>query len=165
VHNLFETGKLAGQYLTEYQDYKNLFNKIATSCHHSCLILISWENSGDIENLTEQNKYPKTLQLQGLGENATEILREKNLKDEENWQQLIIIYQGHPDWLNIIASNIKLFDGKVSLYVTDENELFLGDITAKLAAHLQRLSALEQQVIKWLATEKEPIDREHPLLE
>jgi len=106
VDNIFQFGNLAGQYLTEYKDYSKFFQQIATSSHQSCLILISSAKPPDIETLEIQNKHTKTLHLQGLGKDAKAILREKGLKDEDKWDELIRLYQGHPDWLNIIILTI-----------------------------------------------------------
>lgn len=159
VQNIFKTGNFAGQYLTDYKDYRKFFQQIATLSHQSCLILISWENPGEIETLEKENKHTKTLHLQGLGEDAKEILRQKDLQDEEKWDELITLYQSHPAWLNIISSTIiELFNGRVSLFLTDENELFLGDIETNLESQLERLSELEKNVINWLAHQYEPID-------
>ena len=159
VQNIFKTGNLAGQYLTEYKDYRKLFQQISTLSHQSCLILISWEKPGEIETLEKENKHTRVLQLQGLGEEAKEILRQKQLQDEEKWDELITLYQSHPAWLNIISSTlVELFNGRVSLFLTDENELFLGDIETNLESQLERLSELEKNVINWLANQDEPID-------
>ena len=158
VDNIFQFGNLAGQYLTEYKDYSKFFHKVATSSHQSRLILISSAKPPDIETLEIQNKHTKTLHLQGLGKDAKAILREKGLKDEDKWDELIRLYQGHPDWLNIIILTIiEFFNGKVSLFLTDNDDLFLGDIEALLENHLDRLSELENKVIKWLATQDEPV--------
>lgn len=159
VQNIFKTGNFAGQYLTEYKDYCKFFQQIATLSHQSCLILISWEKPGEIETLEKENKHTRVLQVQGLGEEAKEILRQKDLQDEEKWDELITLYQSHPAWLNIIASTIiELFNGKVSLFMTDEYDLFLGDIETNLESQLERLSELEKNVINWLAHQDEPID-------
>ncbi|MTJ48910.1 AAA family ATPase [Dolichospermum sp. UHCC 0259] len=158
VDNIFQFGNLAGQYLTEYKDYSRFFQQIATSSHQSCLILISSEKPPDIETLEIQNKYTKTLYLQGLGEDAKAIFREKCLKDEDKWDELIRLYQGHPGWLNIIILTIReFFNNKVSLFLTANDDLFLGDIEALLENHLDRLSELENKVINWLSTQNEPI--------
>ncbi|MFN6325326.1 MAG: hypothetical protein ACK4WN_07360 [Aphanizomenon sp.] len=157
MDNIFQFGNLAGQYLTEYKDYSKFF--LATSSHQSCLILISSAKPPDIEILEIQNKYTKTLYLQGLEEDAKAIFRDKGLKDEDKWDELITLYQGHPGWLNIIILTIiEFFNGKVSLFLTDNDDLFLGDIEALLKNHLERLSELENKVINWLATQNEPID-------
>ena len=159
VQNIFKTGNFVGQYLTDYKDYRKFFQQIATLSHQSCLILISWENPGEIETLEKENKHTKTLHLQGLGEEGKEILRQQDLQDEAKWDELITLYQTHPAWLNIIASTIiELFNGKVSLFMTDEDDLFLGDIELYLESQLERLSELEKNVINWLAHQYEPID-------
>jgi hypothetical protein len=159
VDNIFQFGNLVGQYLTEYKDYSKFFHKIATSSHQSCLILISSAKPPDIETLEIQNKHTKTLYLQGLEEDAKAIFRDKGLKDKDKWDELITLYQGHPGWLNIIILTIiEFFNGKVSLFLTDNDDLFLGDIEALLKNHLERLSELENKVINWLATQNEPID-------
>jgi hypothetical protein len=121
--------------------------------------LISSEKPPDIETLEIQNKHTKTLYLQGLEEDAKAIFRDKGLKDEDKWDELITLYQGHPGWLNIIILTIiEFFNGKVSLFLTDNDDLFLGDIEALLKNHLERLSELENKVINWLATQNELID-------
>jgi hypothetical protein len=158
LENIFQAGNLAGQYLPEYKDYSNFFQQIATSFHQSCVILISQEKSPDIETLENENQYTKTLHLQGLGEDAHELLREKGLKDNEQWDKLIKRYQGNPHWLNIITLAIKLVNGQVSQFLIDEDEVFLGDIELLLENHLERLSELEKQVIKWLARQNQAID-------
>ena len=159
VQNIFKTGNFAGQYLTDSKDYRKFFQQIATLYHQSCLILISWENPGEIEALEKENKHTKTLHLQGLGEDAKEILRQKDLQDEAKWDDLITLYQSHPAWLNIISSTIiDLFNGRVSLFMTDEDDLFLGDIELYLESQLERLSELEKNAIDWLAHQDEPID-------
>ncbi|MEG4319522.1 MULTISPECIES: NB-ARC domain-containing protein [unclassified Microcoleus] len=159
VQNIFKTGNLAGQYLTEYKDYCKFFQQIATLSHQSCLILISWEKPGEIETLEAENQYTQTLQLQGLGQEAKDILRQKKLQDEEKWDKLITLYQSHPAWLNIISSIIiEFLNGSVSLFLKDENELFLGDIKTNLESQLERLSELEKNAINWLANQDKPID-------
>ncbi|WP_308254284.1 NB-ARC domain-containing protein [Geminocystis sp. GBBB08] len=92
LENLFKTEQLAGQYLSEYEDYGQFFEQIATKNHQSCLILISQEKSPDIDILENQNNYVKTLQLKGLGESAKEIFQEKEFKYEEKWEELINLY-------------------------------------------------------------------------
>jgi Mor family transcriptional regulator len=159
LHNIFKAGELVSQYLPGYEDYGKFFKQIATSSHQSCLILLSWEKPKEIANLEAENHATKTLHLQGLGEQAAKILREKGLKDEEKWSELITLYQGHPSWLNIIAATIiELFDGSVSLFLENKNDLFLGDLAPILASHLERLSDSEKKVLHWLASQNEPVD-------
>ncbi|MEG3847587.1 ATP-binding protein [Microcoleus sp. herbarium19] len=159
VQNIFKSSQLAGQYLTGYEDYGKFFKQIATSSHQSCLILLSWEKPREITALEALNRPARTLHLEGLREEAAEILREKELADEEKWSDLIALYQGHPYWLNIIASTIvELFDSSVSRFLADKNDIYLGDLEPILESHLERLSESEKKVGYWLATQDEAVD-------
>ncbi len=163
LHHLFKNNELSGKYLTEHQDYSKFFKQIATSNHQSCLILISQEKPREITNTNQQIK---TLHLQGIGENAKEILRSHQLKDEEQWTELINIYQSHPTWLNIISPTIKQFcNSKVSAFLYDKSKIYLGDIEQLLEIQIERLSPSEKQVIYWIANQKEPIDTTEKLPE
>jgi hypothetical protein len=124
VQNIFKLGELAGKYLSDCQDYHKFFHQIATTSHHSCLILISWELPRDF--VTLKSDKIKTLYLQGLTTEFEEIFKEYGLKSEEKWTKLSELYQGHPNWLNIISSTIiELFDGEVSLFLEEmKNDLF-----------------------------------------
>jgi hypothetical protein len=141
VQNIFSSSQLAGQYLAGYEDYGKFFKQIATSSHQSCLILLSWEKPREITALEAVNLSTRTLNLKGLGERSADILREKELADEEKWSDFIDLYQGHPSWLNIIAATIlELFNGSVSLFLAQGTDLFLGDLEPLLETHLERLS-------------------------
>jgi hypothetical protein len=61
--------------------------------------------------------------------------------------------------LNIIILTIINFcNGQISKFLSDEEELFLGDIQASLENYLERLSELEKKVINWLANQNKSID-------
>ncbi|MEG3967059.1 ATP-binding protein [Microcoleus sp. T2B6] len=159
VQNIFSSSQLAGQYLAGYEDYGKFFKQIATSSHQSCLILLSWEKPKEIANLEAENLSTRSLHLKGLGQQATEIFQQKGLVDEEKWSDLLALYQGHPSWLNIIAATIlELFDGSVSRFLSDVNDLFLGDLEPILDSHLERLSGSEKKALYWLATQNESVD-------
>jgi hypothetical protein len=163
LHNIFSSGQIAGEYLAEYKDYGKFFKQIATSSHQSCLILLSWEKPRDITTLEGENRPTRTLHLKGLGEQAAEIFKEKGLTDEEKWSELITIYQGHPSWLNIIASTIlELFDGNVARFLAAENDIYLGDIEPLLESQLERLSESEKKVSEWLASQDDAVDISQP---
>jgi len=148
LQNLFQSGFLAGQYLTEHKDYGQFWQQIAKNHHQSCVILLSWEKPRELVTLQGEKQSTRTLNLKGLSADAEEILKENGLTDSEKWPELINLYQGHPTWLNIIASTIlELFDGSVSLFLADQEEIFIGDLSPILESHLDRLSELEKKVI------------------
>jgi predicted transcriptional regulator len=159
VQDIFKIGELAGQYLAEYKDYATFFKQTVRTPHHSCIILISWEKPREIATLEAENRPIKTLHLKGLGEEAIEIFREKRLTDEQQWLDLITRYQGHPVWLNLIASTIlEVFNGRVSEFLEDKNDIFIGELSPSLEVQLERLSQLEKQVISSLADQQQPLN-------
>ncbi len=86
-------------------------------------------------------------------------MRKKQLTDEEKWPQLITLYQSHPLWLKIISATInQLFNGSVSHYLADPNDIYLGDLEPVLETQLERLSESEKNVIGWLASQTKPVD-------
>ncbi|CBN58189.1 MULTISPECIES: NB-ARC domain-containing protein [Kamptonema] len=158
VQMIFSSGQLAGNYQPGYENYGTFFKQLAESSHHSCLILLSWEKPREIVALESQNQACRTLQLNGLGTEAQEILREKGLLEPERWLELIDIYQGNPSWLNIVGAMIQdLFNGSVSELLSYDT-LFLGDLEPLLQQHFHRLSDSEKKVMSWLASEVEPIE-------
>ncbi|MDJ1183211.1 NB-ARC domain-containing protein [Roseofilum casamattae] len=158
VQNLFEPGELAG-HLTNHKNYGQFWKKIAKTPHRSCLILLSGEKPRSIATLEAENQPVRTLHLKGLGTDAEELLRDKGLVNEQEWPVLISRYQGHPSWLMTIAATIlELFDGRVSQFLDDEDEIFLGDIEFILDAHAERLSLLEQQVLSWIISQGNTVD-------
>lgn len=150
-------GEFVGNYRPEYQNYGQLINEIGQHSHHSCLLLLTWEQPLEIAALETENPYCKTLQLPGLGKLATDILSAKKLKYQKKWSELIQLYRANPLWLNIIASTIlDLFNGSVQEYLSYPT-LFLGDLEPILKQHYQRLCESEKILLQWLATQDQPV--------
>ena len=158
VQQILSIGQLAGHYKPGYENYGTLFKLIGEIPHNSCLILNSWEPPSDILTFTDDNSAVCLLQLTGLGEVATEILREKSLLDEETWPELINLYQGNPLWLKLVAQTIhNLFGGRVSQYLSYQPVFLSDELTPILQQHYQRLSEIEKQAIAQLSNEIEPV--------
>lgn len=76
------------------------------------------------------------------------------------WQQLIEVYGGNPLALKIIAAAVRdYFDGSLAAFLElKQQDLFvLGDIKQLLARQMKRLTALEQDIMYWLAISREPV--------
>lgn len=158
VQQILSSRQLAGNYKPGYENYGTLFKLIGEIPHHSCLILNSWEPPSDIITFTDDNSAVRLLQLSGLGEAATEILREKSLLDEEAWPELINLYQGNPLWLKLVAQTINhLFGGRVSQYLSYQPVFLSDELTPILQQHYQRLSEIEKQALDLISNEIEPI--------
>ncbi|WP_373536577.1 NB-ARC domain-containing protein [Microcoleus sp.] len=157
VQMVNSSGQLAGDYKPGYEDYGTLFRQVAELSHNSCLVLLSWETPREIAVLEGKNQPVRSLQLNGLGAGAGEILREKGLAEHEKWSELIEQYRGNPLWLKIVATMIQdLFNGSLSEFLSDD-PLFLGDLESLLHQPFNRLSESEKQVMSWLASETAPV--------
>lgn len=158
VQQILNSGQLPGNYKPGYENYGTLFKLIGEIPHHSCLILNSWEPPSDILTFTDDNSEVCLLQLTGLGEAATEIIREKGLLDEDRWPELINLYQGNPLWLKLVAQTINnLFSGRVSQYLSYQAVLLNDELTPILHQHYQRLSECEKHAIAQLSNESKPV--------
>ena len=157
VQMVNSSGQLAGNYQLGYEDYGTLFRQVGELSHNSCLVLLSWEQPREIATLEGKNQPVRSLQLNGLGAVAGEILREKGLAKDEKWSELIEQYRGNPLWLKIVATMIQdLFNGSLSEFF-DDGTLFLGDLESLLHQPFNRLSESEKQVMSWLASETAPV--------
>jgi hypothetical protein len=157
VQMINSSGQLAGNYQPGYENYGTLFRQVAELSHNSCLVLISWEKPREIAALEGSNQPVRSLQLNGLGAEAGEILREKGLTEDTKLSELIEQYRGNPLWLKIVATMIQdLFNGSLSEFLSDDT-LFLGDLESLLHQPFNRLSESEKQVMSWVASETAPV--------
>jgi WD40 repeat protein len=136
--------------------YAELFRRIGSSAHQSCLVLTSREKPAAIVPL-EGDKLPvRTLTIAGLNAPESEQLFDaKGLAVAADRQRLWQIYSGNPLALNIVATSIQdLFDGDIDRFLATEVSIF-SDICQLLDQQFDRLSLTEQQVMYWLAIERD----------
>ncbi|WP_375329186.1 ATPase [Microcystis sp. BLCC-F210] len=158
LQSLFDSKKLAGNYQKEYQNYQLLFNSIAEVNHQGCLLLLSQEKPIDTTFYGQKNKFIKTLIIEGLGEDAIEILRHHNLLNEDSWEALIKCYQGHPLWLELVASFIQeTFLGKVADFLEIKYPIAEETLEQTLLSILQNLTESEKLMLTELANFNQPI--------
>ena len=158
VDRLFSSSELAGNYTEEYREYRELFRRIWETNHQSCVLLLSREEPSELAVSLGNNSWIHSLPLGGLSEGSREIFRAKGLSDEDRWDYAIEYLGGNPAYLESVSLAIKkLFGGKVAEFCKYE-ELFLTEEIESLLSHqVSRLSTAEQEVIKLLAGEAEPI--------
>jgi hypothetical protein len=160
LDNLQETltpGEFVGTYRRDYQGYGQLLRELGTCSHQSCLLLLSWEHPLEIAALESETHHCKTLPVQGFPQLASQILRDRQLKDPKTWPKLTQLYNNNPLWLNLTASTIlELFNGSVEEFLSYPT-LFLGDLEAILKRHYQRLGEAEKTLLHWLANQDSPV--------
>jgi hypothetical protein len=160
----FNTGKLAGEDGSVYEDYRLFFKTIAEVTHQSCVLAIADEKPIAITTLEKQNYPVRSLVLQGLGDAAKAIFQDQNLSDSETWDSLINLYHGNPLWLELTATSIReLCGGRVAEFSTYQTPVLWEPLQAQLDQKFQRLTLAEKKAIAQLATATQPVTLLHLL--
>jgi DNA-binding CsgD family transcriptional regulator len=156
VEAILQRGDFAGTYQAGYERYGEFFKRIGQEPHKSCLLLTSQEQLSEIALQEGETSPVRSLTLEGLGDAATLLLKEKGLSGEKNWKMLIQGYRGNPLMLKLVATTIKeIFDGDVSTFL--KTTIFTRDISDFIEAILERLSDLEMEVLEQIAQADKPI--------
>ncbi|MBD3883176.1 hypothetical protein IFO70_15530 [Phormidium tenue FACHB-886] len=160
VETILRSGEHSGYFRPEHEGYSELFKRIAQTSHPSCLVLTSRENPRDLTALEGETLPVRSLRLSGLtGNDSRAILRAKGAfaGAETDWQALSDRYAGNPLALKIVATTIQeLFDGSIPEFLAQGTTVF-DDIRNLLQQQFDRLSALEKDMMYWLAIAREPI--------
>ena len=161
LENIFVNFQFAGQYKPEYQDYKTFLQMITEIEHQSCLVLISHEKCQEMISL-DSELYPiHCLELSGLDNAATEILKNQGLKNEQNWLNLINLYESHPKYLQYISILIKdVFQGEVIEFIKENNLILTEDFKTLFDVIWMRLSEVEKEILVKISQNEQPISRD-----
>ena len=161
VHNIFVSGQFAGKYQSEYQDYQNFFTMITETQHQSNVILISQEKCQEMISL-DSELYPiHSLELSGLNNAATEILKNQGLNNEETWLNLINLYESHPRYLQYISILIKdVFQGEVAEFIKENSLILTEDFKTLFDLMWMRLSDVEKEILLKISQNDQPISRD-----
>jgi WD40 repeat protein/transcriptional regulator with XRE-family HTH domain len=157
------------RYRPGYEGYGQLLQCVAETSHSCCLILTSREKPQGLAKYEGENLPVRCLQLGGLPETAGRpLFNDKGnftARDSE-WQTLISRYGGNPLALKIVASSIRdFFNGNISqfLEISGQGAFIFDDIRDLLNQQFYRLTDLEQQIMYWLAINREPASLEELL--
>lgn len=146
----------AGQFRPGYEGYGELLCVVGEVAHQSCLILTSREKPAEIATLEGEALTVRSLRLEGSPEAAQEIVKAKGLVGSQaQKRQLCQRYGNSPLALKIVASSIRdLFDSDIAEFLKQDTLIFNG-IRRLLDQQFNRLSALEQSIMYWLAINRE----------
>ncbi|MFN8440655.1 MAG: NB-ARC domain-containing protein [Caldilineaceae bacterium] len=145
-----------------YEGYDQLFQRLASSEHQSCLLLTSREQPYALLRSGRQAQLSGRVQmlpLTGLDPQAGVALLQSNglHTSAAEAAQLVKNYSGNPLALQIVASTIAdFFGGDVAAFQREEGALFDG-IRIVLDQQFARLSSLERDTLIWLAIEREAL--------
>ncbi len=159
VETIMQQGSRAGQYRPGYEVYGQLIQRFGNGEHQSCLLLTSRERPQGLARLANDNTLVRFHQLAGLAESAgLAILQGQGLSGPAHvLEGLVEHYSGHPLALKLIAQTIQeLFAGDIEAFLREEAVIF-DDIRDVLDQQFARLSALERDIMVWLAIEREAV--------
>ncbi|MBN9390987.1 MAG: NACHT domain-containing protein [Chloroflexi bacterium] len=160
LDTLLEGEVESGRYRDNYADYGKLIRRIAETEHQSCLLLTSREKPRELSDLEGRTSPVRTLRLKGLDQkDFQEILEDRELSGtREEWDNLITLYGGNPLALKIVSETVReTFGGSIGLFLSNQTAVF-GEVGYLLDGQFNRLSELEQDLMYWLAVEREPVN-------
>ena len=160
VDALLQAGQRVGLYRPGYEGYGRLFQRIAEADHQSCLLLTSREKPKEVALGEGKDSSPiRSLLLTGIGlADGQKLLHDKDLNgSEETWATFINLYRGNPLALKVVSEPIReVFEGNIAAFL-EKDEVVIGDISDLLEHQFRRLSPLEQELMYWLAIEREAV--------
>jgi len=155
-------GEVRGHLRPGYEGYSRLLQGVAERAHQSCLLLTSREKPTALRALEGRKMLVRSLRLAGFSAAACEQLlaSQELLGSPEERARLVERYGGNPLALNIVAETIAdLFGGEIAPLLAQDTLVF-GSISDLLDEQVGRLSTLEQTLLSWLATLREPVTLE-----
>jgi len=159
VESILQGGIQASQYREDYEGYGRLLQRIGESRNQSCLLVTSREKPKEVALLEGEAAATRSYQLAGLPPLAgQEILNDKGLQGTAHaWEALITTYSGNPLALKLVAQVIReVFGSEITAFLKD-GEVFFRDVRDVLEQQVARLSAREEEIVYWLAIEREAI--------
>ena len=157
---VLEPGSSVPGYRPGYHRYGALLRQLGESSHRSCLIVTSREEPPELGPLRGERGPVRALHLAGLGvDDGRAILRDKTLDgDDASWQLLVARCGGNGLALKMIGETVReLFAGSIADYLDYTAASPPGEARDLLNAQMQRLSAQELDLLRWLAVGREAI--------
>ncbi len=143
----------------ELEGYTTLLKRLSDLTHESCLILTSREKPEAIAWNEGITLPVRSFPLAGLNaiDGKTLFTRKGEFRaTEADWQHLVQHYAGNPLALKIVAAAIQeLFSSNVSDFLTILGTFVFDDIRDLIDRQFNCLSGLEQEVMYWLAINRE----------
>jgi WD40 repeat protein len=166
VESILQDRVQAGRYLPGYESYGQLFRSIGELPHQSCLLLTSREQPQEIARSAAI--WPKLVRSFAVGGLAPDVAHQLVQAcgcpqlPELMWQEVYAHYSGNPLALKMATiAAVEMTGGgaaMLGLYpLMKAGQLQFQTIEDILQRQFNRLSLIEQQLVYWLAIEREPI--------
>ncbi|MEY3334007.1 MAG: hypothetical protein RLZZ176_2310 [Cyanobacteriota bacterium] len=154
VNCIFSKHQVSGKYQPGYEGYGNLFKLLSTTKHRSCLIINSSEEIRELSRPQTDHSHVFTLELLGLDNDGVNILKKYGLKNEENYRKLLNIYQGSPQYLQIIGYLIQeLFAGDTNKFLQLDQPFIDIELRDLLEQSLDILPPSEIELLHFISSQ------------
>jgi WD40 repeat protein len=156
---LLEPRRREGQYRDGFGGYGAVLQAVAETSHESCLMLTSREAPPDWTIYDGIGVH--TLELGGLTVHEGQVLlAQKDLSgDTADWARLIDHYGGNSLALKVVGESIRqVFGGDIAAFLAESGSgTVFGGIRRLLTEQFERISSIEQDVLRVLAIGREPL--------
>ncbi len=155
--SVLQGGDRAGAYRPGYEGYGRLLELVGAGKHQGCLLLTTREKPRELAPLELNSQAIRTLELKGLELNeAQRMLSHSSLSgSDEAWTRLIDLYAKNPLALKLISEPIReVFQGDIAAFL-NQGEHLVGEISPLVEQQFERASPIEQEILYWLAVERE----------
>jgi len=163
VETVLQPGRSAGEYRPGYERYGTLLRQVAEAPHRSCVVITSREEPPELGPLREEHGPVRIYALTGLRvEDGRALLSDKQLDgDEAAWQALVGHCGGNGLALRVVGETTReLFGGSIADFLefaTGTAGMTVAGVRQLLRDQIQRLSDPEQEVLRRMAVEREPV--------
>jgi WD40 repeat protein len=159
LESVLRTGDRGGTFAEGYGAYEALVERISTQVHQSCLLTTSREIPTVIAKTEGQSAQVRLLRLSGLGViESHALLRDRSLRgSSEDWQTLVNTYGGNPLALRLVSGQIHdvFNNGDINLFL-QQGDTGAAGVSQVIEQQFERLSPLQQELMHWLAIQREP---------
>jgi WD40 repeat protein len=158
IETILQDGTNAGHYRLGFENYGHLFRVLSESSHQSCLVLTSREKPQELGYYEGVEAHVRSISIEGIDDHTARLaLEEKRLiGTKEQWKRLTNHYSGNLMALKMVAESIReLFDNNIGDFLSEQNISIFSDVYGLLDQQVRRLTTLEQEILYWLAIERE----------
>jgi WD40 repeat protein len=158
VEAIMNPGEYAGNYREGYGNYGDLFHRLGSTQHQSCVVITSREPPPEITELASDRLPVRTFSLEGIADAGAMLLAKMSVIGElTELQEVNDRCQGNPLYLRIIANTIaNNFGGDVDEFLASDRYTY-AKISSILTTQLARLTTEEKLLIYCLAIRREPV--------
>lgn len=143
--------------------YRALLRQFGEVPHQSCLLFTSREAPPELGLMRGELRPVRTITLTGLSvEDGQTLLEGKRLDgDGSAWRALVMGCGGNGLALKVTGDTIRdLFGGEIAAYLeyaASTSGMMFGGVRDVVGAQIDRLPALERELLQWMAVERESV--------